>query len=150
MKRTLICGAIVAATLLSFAPQAVHACGFHGLLGNGFSAQFPGSIDVAIALRDAADSRMIDAASLEPKKADLFAYHRAVQRLQKLGDIFAANNLPSFSLLLVESALWSRYAKEDGRMLVAVHTEGPRTGEAVVLTGESVLKAIEIRQTHLA
>src|SRR5690606_1982850 len=105
-----------------------------GVIGDGFSAQYPGSIEVAIALREAADSGLIDAASLTPRKADLLAYHRAVQRLQKLRDIFASNNVAhtrSFALLLVESALWSRYAADQGKMSVEVHTGGPRPGEAV-------------------
>ena len=145
MKRTIVFG-IVGAMLLSFAPNVVRACGFHGLLGSGFSAQYPGSIDVAIALREAADTGVIDPASIQPKKADLFAYHRAVQRLQKLRDLMADNDvakIPTFSLLLVESALWSRYARDDEKISVAVHTNGPRSGEAVVLTGEAVIAAIE-------
>lgn len=146
MNRTLVFGAVVAAAFLSLVPQSVRACGFHGLLGSGFSAQYPGSIDVAIALREAADIGVIDPASLEPKKADLFAYHRAVQRLQKLSGILANNDIaqtPTFSLLLVESALWSRYATDNGKTSVAVHTEGPTAGEAVILTGEAVIAALE-------
>jgi hypothetical protein len=145
MKRGFLCG-LAAATLLSFASYSVRACGYHGVIGDGFSAQYPGSIAVAIALREAADRGLIDAASLTPTKADLLAYHRAVQRLQKLRDIFASNNVAharSFALLLVESAFWSRYANDQGRMSVDVHVGGPRPGEAVVLTGEAVIAVIE-------
>jgi hypothetical protein len=145
MTCRILCG-VVAAVLMSAAPPDARACGYHGILGDGFSAQYPGSINVAIALREAADEGLIDAQSLKQRSADLLAYHRAVRRLQHLRDAFVqseAGHKLTFSLLLVESGLWSRYASDGQDVSLAVHIDRPQDGEAVVMTGEAVLVAIE-------
>ena len=89
---------------------------------------------------------MIDPQSLKPKTADLLAYHRAEQRLRRLRDTFAhseSGHKLTFWVLLVESGLWSRYTSDGENILLAVHADPPQDGEAVMITGEAVLAAIE-------
>jgi len=137
---------VMAAAFLSVSPYDASACGYHGAMGDGLSAQYPGSIEVAIALREAADAGVIDGRSLAPKKTDLFGYHRTVQRLYRMRNHIGRRDLegmPSFSLLLVETALWSRFTTEGQIVSVAAHTDGPQPGEPVVITGEAVIAAID-------
>jgi hypothetical protein len=107
-------------------------------------SMYPDSFSVAVALRSAADSGVIDAAALEAPSKRHALYIDAVRRLQELGKTLAASpaaaDLPaSFSLGYVESQLWSRYSQSDGKIRADIHTDGPAEGEAVVLTGEPVV-----------
>lgn len=144
LRNTALVSCLLIAALGSASPGA--ACGFHGSLGDGFSSQHPKSIDVAIALRDAADTNLLDKETVAPKAADLFAFHRAVSRLNHLRDALqgmtADMAIPSFSILLVESGMWSRYIVADGGIRFAAHTDAPTAGDPVVVTGNAVLAAI--------
>jgi hypothetical protein len=105
---------------------------------------YPGSLPVAVALRRAADSDVIDVTALEAPGKGTALYVDTVRRLHAFGKALAASpaaaHLPaSFSLGYVESRLWARYSFSDGRIRVDIHTDGPAEGEAVVLTGEPVL-----------
>jgi len=100
-----------------------------------------------VALRKAADSRVIDAAALEAMSTGTALYDDSVHRVQEFRKALAASpaaaDLPaSFSLGYVESQLWTRYSQVDGNIRVDIHTDGPVAGEAVVLTGEPVLTAV--------
>jgi hypothetical protein len=129
------------------AAQAANGCGFHSPLEVQLESMYPGSLSVAVALRRAADSGVIDAAALEGPGRGAALYSEAVHRLQAFRNALAASpaaaELPaSFSLGYVESHLWARYSQSDGTIRVDVHTDGPAEGEAVVLTGEPVLTEV--------
>jgi hypothetical protein len=107
-------------------------------------SMYPGSFPVAVALRTAAESGVIDTTALEAPSKGTAVYADTASRLQELGKTLAASpaaaELPaSFSLGYVESQLWSRYAQSDGKIRADIHTDGPAEGEAVVLTGEPVV-----------
>jgi hypothetical protein len=128
---------------LGAAPAAI-GCGFHSPLEVQLDGMYPGSLSVAVALRSAADSGVIDAAALEAPSKSAALYSEAVRRLQELRKALAtspaAAELPaSFSLGYVESRLWSRYSQLGGKVHADIHTDGPAAGEAVVLTGEPVV-----------
>jgi len=131
---------------LGVAPAAI-GCGFHSALEVQLGSMYPGSLPVAVALRKAADSGVIDAAALEALSSGTALYDDSVRRLQKFREDLAASSataeLPaSFSLGYVESQLWSRYSQSDGKIRVDIHTDGPAKGEAVVLTGEPALTEV--------
>jgi hypothetical protein len=128
---------------LGAAPAAI-GCGFHSPLEVQLESMHPGSLSVAVALRSAADSGLIDATALKAPSKGTALSADTLRRLQELRKALtaspAAAGLPaSFSLGYVESGLWTRYSESDGKVRVAVHTDGPAGGEAVVLTGEPVL-----------
>jgi hypothetical protein len=130
---------------LGAAPSAV-GCGFHNL-DLQFGVMYPGSLSVAMALRNAADTGVIDAAAVEAVSNDPSRYVEAVLRLQAFRKYLAASpaaaELPaSFSLGYVESHLWTRYAQSGGNLRADVHTDGPVMGEAIVLTAEPVLTEV--------
>ena len=108
---------------------------------------YPGSLSVAVALRKAADSGAIDAAALDAPRNVATLFLRTMPRLQDFRKFLAASpaaaELPAnFTLGYVESGLWTRFSQSDGKVSVDIHTDGPAEGEAVVLTGQPVLKEL--------
>jgi hypothetical protein len=131
---------------LGVAPAAI-GCGFHAPLAVQLEGMYPGSLPVAVALRRAADSGVVDTAALEALGKGTALYADTVRHLQAFRKTLAASpaaaELPaSFSLGYVESRLWTRYSQSDGKIRVDMHTDGPLEGEAVVLTGEPVLTEV--------
>jgi len=131
---------------LGAAPTAI-GCGYHTPLDVQLESMYPGSFSVAVALRQAADSGVIDVVNSEPSGDRAALYSEAVGRLHEFSNTLAASrsagDLPaSFSLGYVESHLWARYSQSDGKIRVDVHTDGPAEGEAVILTGEPVLTEV--------
>lgn len=131
---------------LGVAPAAI-GCGFHPSMEVDLENMYPGSFPVAVALRKAADSGVIDATALEAPSKGTAVYDDTVRRLQAFTKTLAASptaaELPaSFSLGYVESQLWTRYSQSGGQVRADIHTEGPLEGEAVVLTGEPVLTEV--------
>jgi len=131
---------------LGAAPVAV-GCGFHPSMEVELEGMYPGSLPVAVALRRASDSGVIDAAALEAPADGAASYDDTVRRLQAFTKILAASpaaaELPaSFSLGYVESRLWTRYSQSGGQVRADIHTDGPVQGEAVVLTAEPVLTEV--------
>jgi len=103
--------------------------------------------------KSASVSELHDAGgTLAPVLRDMFAYQRAVQRLQRVRlsierVLEDRPELPAaFSLLLVEHRIWTRYVRQAQDLWMTVHTEGPASGEPIVLTGEVVLDAIATGQ----
>jgi hypothetical protein len=138
--------ALASLLCLGAVPTAI-ACGFHPSMEVELEGMYPGSLPVAVALRRAADSGVIDAAALEAPGKGAASYDDTVRRLQAFTKTLAASpaaaDLPeSFSLGYVESRLWTRYSQSGGQVRADIHTDGPVHGEAVVLTGEPVVREL--------
>ena len=121
------------------------ACAYHSG-GKAFAAH-PGAIDVAMAIQAAADAGTIEPQSASVPPASMVAYHRMVRQIEQFRNMLEAagkrrNAAPAFSLLLVESALWSRFEPEPAGIELAIHTAGPDSDEPVVLTTGGVLRAV--------
>jgi hypothetical protein len=106
--------------------------------------------------KSASVSELHDVGTLAPVLRDMFAYQRAVQRLQRVRlsierVLEELSELPAaFSLLLVEHRIWTRYVRQAQDLWMTVHTEGPGGGEPIILTGEVVLDAIATGQLSVA
>ena len=48
----------------------------------------------------------------------------------------------TFSLLLIDSALWSRFTPEPAGIELSIHTAGPDRGEPLVLTSANVIRSV--------
>ena len=142
---------IAAAQCLFWALAAAPAgaCGYHGLLGDSFSASYPGSIDVAIALRSALDRKQLKAAPAVPP---LLGLVRSTRWLEDFGRWAGASvaGAPDFVVLLVEPGLWTRYRKQGSGLAMEPHVAAPSSGEVVVITGEPALQALVERRLTLA
>src|SRR5215468_8126254 len=93
------------------------ACGYHGGLGDGFTAQHPLSIDVAMAVRRALDDGVLASSKVLPP---FLAFGRANRVLADVRGALAADFEQSkvgveFALLLVEASLWSRFHIDAGQ-----------------------------------
>lgn len=135
---------LLAGLLCLGSAPAAFSCAFHALPEMRLESMYPGSLSVAVALRNAADNGVIEAAALEAPSQRRALYFHSVRRLHAFRKAIAtspaAAGLPaSFSLGYVESWLWTRYSKTDGTIRADIHIDGPAEGEAVVLTGEAVL-----------
>jgi hypothetical protein len=90
----------------------------------------------------------LDRQLVAPAFVNTMGYHRAIRRLQRLRDSLEwavqARKLtgPSFSLLLVEAGLWSRYVPDGEGVSIAIHMPGPQPTDAIVFTGEAAIEAI--------
>ena len=139
--------AALAATLacLTGSVGRTAACAYHSG-GKAFAAH-PGAIDVAMAIQAAADAGTLEPQSASVPPASMVAYHRMVRQIEQFRNVLEVagkrrNAAPAFSLLLVESALWSRFEPEPAGIELAIHTAGPDSDEPVVLTTGGVIRAV--------
>jgi hypothetical protein len=128
-------------------PTATRACGFDGLLGDGFGASHAQSLTVAFAVSDATDAGVMDKSARSSVLSGQVGYARAVLRLgafhRRLAATTAKVGAPgSISVLLVDSRLWSRFCPDARGSDIATHTAGPQAGDVVVVTHEAVLAAL--------
>lgn len=104
----------------------------------------PGSIEVAVAIRESLDRKAIEAPPRLPALTQFARLGRWLeelrQRLAVAGDLEPP--LPPVALVLIESRLWARYSVHDGKVSLAPHAAGPLAGDVVVVTGEPVLKGL--------
>lgn len=135
--------------MLTCSASATLACGYHGAMGERLSAMHPGSVQVAVALRRAADSGVVDGKALDDIGRRPALYLETVRRLhafkRAINRASGANGtavVPSFTVGFVESGLWTRFSRGEAGLRIEVHTEGPGVGETVILTGEPVLAAL--------
>ena len=136
---------ILASMLLLASHHLATACGFHSAAEDNFTALHPRSIDVAIALGDATQAGILQRAE-PPTVGDASGYRNIMARMQRLGNAVAPTGdatAPGFSVLLVESGLWSRYRSLPEGAIFEIHTEGAQAGETAVITGATVLEALE-------
>ena len=117
----------------------------HGAGGVNPFAAHPGSIDVAMALQAAAQAGAIATPATATPPASMVAYHRMVKQIERFRDLLESagkRRTPSFSLLLIDAALWSRFTPEPAGIELAVHTAEPDRGEPVVLTSGAVIRSV--------
>jgi hypothetical protein len=119
------------------------ACGFHGIFGGAWTIMQPGSIEVAVAVRESADRGELDSTWLEVKKDDPLGFARVsllLRRSRAPLEALATSN--SVALLLVESGLWSRFVRNGESVRVETHVVGPSEGDAVIVTSAAVLDRV--------
>src|SRR5262245_3124869 len=112
----------VGACCLAISTGSGLACGYHGSLGYGISAQHPNSIAVAMAVRQSMDEGLL----ASPGKLPPFlAFGRARATLDRLREVLVTGlrgdeAFQSTALLLVESGLWTRYHLDNDRLVAEV------------------------------
>jgi hypothetical protein len=133
--------------LAAFGAGAALACGYHqpvDLERGVLNLVYPDALYVPTAVWQAQQAGLlgpIDAAAAK----DPFALHGATRRLEALGDVLAAKAAPDLhglSLVQIDSMLWTRMAFADGRATTIVHSDGPQTGDAIVVTHDLVVRAL--------
>jgi hypothetical protein len=148
--RSIFRGAPTAAALLLFssgiAAPSSFACGFDGLMGDGFSAEHPKSMEVAFAISDAVTQGIVNKVAIAPVDPGSQGYWRAVGHItsfQRLLSIASdSSNQSGISLLFIESRLWSRIIPGPKGLDLQVHTAGASPDDVVILTNQTVLAAV--------
>ncbi len=130
---------------LALAPGMASPCAYDGQIGNPFAFTHPAALTVALAINQSVLRGQLVSQRIDQLANPLRGLTRAMARVDLLRarlDAAAAADRPRFSLLFVESDLWSRFQTADGALRVRHHTPGPDDGEATLLTGEAVLDAL--------
>lgn len=135
----LAAGAVLAAS-------AAYACGFHNpsdVARGAMNLIYPKSLYVRTAVWQAQHRGLLPPRPQRVVK-DLFAYQRMAAELQKLAEGLGPPPGPkfSFTIVLLDSMLWTRYTEDDGRFGAAVHVESPGKGDAVLVTQSEVIRAL--------
>ena len=132
---------LLAGALLG-APMAAIACGLDGAAmdSKAFSAAHPGSIEVALGVRELIDQQRL---SPLPEASPETVHHRVEEALEALRTrLEAAGPQGPTAILLVDQGHWARWQGDGQALDMQVHVEGPQAGDAVILTSESVLAAL--------
>jgi hypothetical protein len=136
-------GALIGVTLHA---SAVDACGYHNPvdLGRGvMNWVYPNSLYVQTAVWRAEDAGVLPSRAADPPK-DLFAYQRIVKAMRAYGERFAPANsptgeMPNFSIVLIDTLLWTRFVRGADGYAVEVHADGPAPNDVVVVTASKVI-----------
>jgi hypothetical protein len=147
---------VLLSIMLTVNAHAALACGYHSSLDSStFNVAHPGSVAVASAIYHAGERGILDDRITTARSATLFGqgYREAVEQLRRL-ERGVANRTADlgdtgsrrFAVLFVRSRLWTDFTAQPGRTKVNIHVDGPVQGEPIVLTDESVLRALFSRQ----
>lgn len=140
---------LAAATVILFgifASTVAHACSLDGALSpQSFKPLHPESLRVAYAIRQAVTEATISGIStrqspLEFYKVKFYKVSSYLERLRKL--LIGADRNTEFYVLLVDYGLWSRFSPGADGMEMAVHVAKPEGAATVVVTGDTVVRAI--------
>ncbi|WP_108681353.1 hypothetical protein [Methyloceanibacter sp. wino2] len=122
------------------------ACGYHSpsdIARGVMNLVYPKSLYVRTAVWQAQSSGLLPP---RPRRAakDMFAYQRTTLGLEELGRSLGPAPDPgfAFTIILLDSMLWTRYAAEDGGFGVSVHATGPEQGDVVLVTERAVVRAL--------
>jgi hypothetical protein len=149
-KWSVLASLLVLAVVTS-APPAGLACGYHddvsmarGLL----NWVYPDALHVVGAISTAVAERRLPAPNFDAAARDLFGskYRKTMQSLERLGRALPAapGKVPSlsYSLVLVEPMLWTRFEAVQGELRTRLHVTGPEPGDLVLVSGEAVISEI--------
>jgi hypothetical protein len=129
------------ATLLAAATfaTAAGACGYDAGSAAGLTVAHPSSIPVAMAIGAA-----VSAGELKrlPELPPALALFRANGAMRAFATSVATAPMPPMAIVLVEAHLWGRATHALGEPGFVPHTAGPEATDAVLVTGEPVLRAL--------
>jgi len=140
-------GAVALASGLVFVGAGTAlSCGYHSPVAvqrGMLNWIYPNALHVRTAVWQGEQAGILPA---RPPVADLFGYHKAVANLQHLRaalqDGAAENPPPAFSIVFIDTMLWSRFAPGEGFMEVQIHRDGPEPDDLVVVSEETVIAAV--------
>ena len=137
--------ASVFGTIMLSLPLAAVACGYHddvALARGVLNWVYPDALHVLGAVSTAVAERRLPAATLRGGLG-VTGYHGTVRALDQYAQQLrmSAGAIPTFSLLLIEPMLWTRFVS-DGEVRAEAHVYRPQPGDLVVISGEKVIRAV--------
>jgi len=144
LQRRLVRASVFGTIMLSL-PLAAVACGYHddvALARGVLNWVYPDALHVLGAVSTAVAERRLPAATLRGGLG-VTGYHGTVRALDQYAQQLrmSAGAIPTFSLLLIEPMLWTRFVS-DGEVRAEAHVSGPQPGDLVVISGEEVIRAV--------
>jgi hypothetical protein len=110
---------------------------------------YPDSLHVLGAISMAIAARELPPPNFNPAVKDLFGsqFHKTAASIARLGGAFRvaspAHSSLSFSMVLVEAVLWTRFQADPDGLRTQIHVNGPGSDDVVVVSGESVIAEID-------
>ena len=136
-------------TLVTWPPSDAAACGYHddvSLARGVLNWVYPDALHVVGAISMAIAERRLPAGSAVRGGPGPLGYHGTVRTLDQHAQqlrMYSDEMLPpTFSLLLIEPMLWTRFVSDGGDARTQVHVSGPQAGDLVVISGEQVIRAV--------
>ena len=140
---------LMGGALVIWSPSAAIACGYHddvSLARGILNWVYPEALHVVGAISAAVAERRLPAGAPMRGGLGLAGYHGAVRTLdqhaQQLSQSSGGMPRPTFSLLLIEPMLWTRFISDGADVQTRVHVSGPQGGDLVVISGEEVIRAV--------
>ena len=145
----LACIAGVAA-LLASSPSDGRACGYHddvSIARGVLNWTYPDALHVIGAISAEVAQKRLLHRDVEPMAPGLFGsqYHATVKTLERLAGLLRAANggaSLSFSLVLVEPMLWTRFEAGTSELRTQLHAAGPQPGDLILVSGQDVIRAL--------
>lgn len=135
--------------LIVWSGSQATACGYHddvSLARGLLNWTYPDALHVVGAISMAVAERRLRAPVPMRGGLGLLGYHGTVRALEQHAQQLRMSSgempRPTFSLLLIEPMLWSRFVSEGGDARPQVHVSGPQAGDLVVISGEEVIREI--------
>jgi hypothetical protein len=102
---------------------------------------YPDALYVSTALWQGRQMGILPQRAANP---DLLAYHKTVALLQQWRTALrdATDPPPAFSIVFIDTMLWSRFAPAGGVLEVHIHQDGPQPEDVVVVSDEAVIAGI--------
>lgn len=138
------------AALLALAPSDTRACGYHddvSIARGVLNWTYPDALHVIGAISAEVAQKRLLHRDAEPVVSGLFGsqYHATAKTLDRLAGslrVAAGGTSPSFSLVLVEPMLWTRFETGTGELRTQLHAAGPQPGDLILVSGEDVIRAV--------
>ena len=133
---------IIFLTAISIAAAPAFSCGYHAGFPGGLYIIHPGSLAVAVAVANAREQKILSANQL----SGAYGYRQALADLEqfrrRLHIARQTDTRTGFSLVLISSGMWASFQVGQHGALARYHLSAPLPGQPVLITDESVLRAI--------
>jgi hypothetical protein len=140
---------VMLGALIVWSPSEAAACGYHddvSLARGVLNWVYPDALHVVGAISTAVAERRLPAGAPMRGELGLMGYHATVRALDQYARQLHMSSdempRPTFSFLLIEPMLWTRFVSDRGDVRTQVHVSGPQAGDLVIISGEEVLRAV--------
>lgn len=147
-RRSFAAALVTSLALGGGAPPA-YPCGFDGVFDGNFGVSHPLAMAVAVAMRQAVLDEVLPASAAAPiveGSAGLWQTTARIHALARALSVAGPDEQQGFALHLADSGLWARLTPSPAGLVVEIHVDGPRPGEAVVATHGAVLERLVAAQ----